>query len=442
VFALQDRITRKIVSALSIKLTANEQEQVARKDTDNLEAYDFYLRGKQLYYNFSPDNNNEALSMFSKAIELDPQFAAAYAFHARTNWVKSGLQPESGNESLTEASEYVTRALALDDTLPEAHTVLSLLQSYDGLHDEAIASATKAVTCDYNNAESYVYQSRALTFAGKHEEAFDSINMALRLNPNPPALYYLALARIQFNRRQYIEALHELKKAPDTIGVTMDLKVPVFAYADLLEEARNELKNILKIFPNYNLAFIRNTSGYKLMEDVEHHLEGFRMAGLQRLPSIEWNSHAVFTRENPPAFSLKYPAELIISQLEFGEIFRVIGSQGLPVLAISIGKITGEVKESLRGFAEVFIRALQEEGTSFKITYNRSMPPDTYGETHPAQECEIGWKDKRSVTLKTYANAIVKDNYRIHLLWSDLPEVAEQDLAEIKEIFKAIDLEP
>ena len=280
VFALQDRITRKIVSALSIKLTANEQEQVSRKHTDNLEAYDFFLRGKQLYYSLNIDVIDEAKAMFSKAIELDPQFALAYAFHARANWHKSTAVPESSSENLAEASEYVRKALNLDDTLPEAHTVLSLLQLNNGLHDEAIASAAKAVAMDYNNAESYLYQANVLTRAGKHDEAFDSINKAFRLNPNPPALYYYGLARIQFNRRQYIEALNNLKKAPDSFTVTLELKVPVFAYAGLLEEAGNELKNILKISPNYNLKAIRNTSKYRLMEDIEHHLEGFRMAGL------------------------------------------------------------------------------------------------------------------------------------------------------------------
>ena len=282
VFAMQDRITQKIVSALSIKLTANEQERVTRKDTDNLEAYDFFLRGKQVYYSLSSDRIDEALSMFSKAIELDPQFALASAFHARTNWHKSMLVPESRGESLTEASKYAKKALVLDNTLPEARTVLSLLQHNDGLHDEAIASAAKAVTMDYNNAESYLYQAYVLSFAGKHDEAFDSINVAFRLNPNPPSLYYYGLTRIQLNRRQYIEALHNLKQAPESFIVTFELKVPVFAYAGLLEEARNELKNILKIYPNYSLSAIRKNSKYKLKEDVEHHLEGFRMAGLQR----------------------------------------------------------------------------------------------------------------------------------------------------------------
>ena len=280
VFAMQDRITQKIVSALSIKLTAHEQERVTRKDTDNLEAYDFFLRGKQVYYSLSSDRIDEALSMFSKAIELDPQFALAYTFHARTNWHKSMLVLESRGESLTEASEHVKKALVLDETLPEAHTVLSLLQHNDGLQDEAIASAAKAVALDYNNAESYLYQAYVLTFAGKHDEAFDSINKAFRLNPNPPALYYYGLARIQFNRRQYIEALNNLKQAPESFIVTFELKVPVFAYAGLLEESRNEFKNILKIFPGFSLDGFRKNSKYKLMEDVEHHLEGYRMAGL------------------------------------------------------------------------------------------------------------------------------------------------------------------
>jgi hypothetical protein len=222
----------------------------------------------------------------------------------------------------------------------------------------------------------------------------------------------------------------------------MELKVPVFAYAGLLEEAGNELKNILKIFPSYNLNVIRNTSKYRLMEDVEHHLEGFRMAGLQHLPSIEWNSHAVFTHENPPAFSLKYPAELITAQLEPGDIFRVTGSNGLPVMTISFIEITDEVKESLHGYAERLKNAFQESGTNVKIIYKRSLPSDAYGEIHPARECEIDYESGGSLPLKTYVNTIYKDNYRIGLYWTDLPEVVEQDMAMIKETFRAIDLDP
>ncbi len=109
---------------------------------------------------------------------------------------------------------------------------------------------------------------------------------------------------------------------------------------------------------------------------------------------------------------------------------------------IAIIKITGEIKEALRGYAERLKSNLQRSGTSAKIIYNKSLPLDAYGEIHPVQECEIGWKSGGSLPLKTYANAIVKDNYSIQLVWTGLPEAVEQDIAKIKEIFKAIDLEP
>ena len=124
IFALQDEIVQKIVTTLKLQLTLQEQGYMVRKRTDNLEAYDTFLRGVEYFYRFTKEGNAQARQLFEKAIELDPQYAEAYAWLGSTYlaaWVRNGADPQT----LQRAFELEQKALALDDTLPRAHIVLS-----------------------------------------------------------------------------------------------------------------------------------------------------------------------------------------------------------------------------------------------------------------------------------------------------------------------------
>ena len=285
IFALQDKITNQIVSALTVKLTAGEQENIAQKPTSNLEAYDYYLRGKQLLNKRSREGTEKAKSMFKKAIDLDSEFALAYAEHARANVIIS-MTYYGYTESLKEASEYVSRALVLDGSLPEAYTVLAPLQLLKRHYDEAIASAAKAVALDPNKADTYLRQAEVLTYAGRHNDALKAVNKAFRLNPKPPPYYEYVLGLVQFCHRQYAQAIVSLKKAengmPDFVGPWFYL-VLSYAYLGRLDEAKAELKKILGAYPSYNLTTARKITRYKLKEDTEHNVEGFRIAGMPRV---------------------------------------------------------------------------------------------------------------------------------------------------------------
>jgi TolB-like protein/class 3 adenylate cyclase len=285
VFKLQDKITQKIIKALALKLTASEKEQTVRDYTDNLEAYDYYLRGKQLLNKMSQEGTDRAKSMFKKAIDFDPEFALAYTEHARANVIRS-IMYYGGGESLKEAHEFVSRALVLDSSLPDAYAVLAELQLRKRLHDEAIASAAKAVALDPNKADTYLIQARVLMYAGRHNDALTAVNMAFRLNPKAPPSYEYALGMVQFNHRQYAQAIVSLKKAekgmPDFVGTWSGL-VQSYAYLGRLDEAKAELRKFLGAYPWYNLTSCRIFSLYKLEEDTEHRVEGFRIAGLPRV---------------------------------------------------------------------------------------------------------------------------------------------------------------
>ena len=292
IFALQDEVIQRIVFALSVKLTQKEKEQLARKYTDNLEAYDYYLRGEKALHRFTVEGLAKARSMFEKAIELDPKFAQAYAAHGMTsyymwryNLTESSLKIENDRN---QAFQFATKALAFDSNLPMAHSVLAGYHLLYRRFDEAIASAAKAVALEPNNADSYVMKAHVLTHMGRHEEAQKELNTAFRLNPNPPPHYYVDLSTVQFNLRQYAEAVKSIKKTGNTFPdyYLSGKLAPSYAYLGRLDEARAELKKLVKVYWHFKLRYVVHpyVSYRKLEEDNKHWYEGFRKAGLQDPP--------------------------------------------------------------------------------------------------------------------------------------------------------------
>jgi adenylate cyclase len=292
IFALQDEVIQRIVFALSVKLTQKEKEQLARKYTDNLEAYDYYLRGEQSLHSFSVEGLAKARSMFKIAIELDSKFAHAYAAYGMASYyIWRYTLTESSfkiDYDRVQAFQFATKALALDSSLPMAHSVLAGIHLTHHRFDEAIASAAKAVALEPNNADSYVMKAHVLTYMGRHEEAQKGLNTAFRLNPNPPPHYSFNLSTVQFNLRQYAEAIKSIKKTGNTFPdhfLSGNL-APSYAHLGRLDEARAELKKLVKVYWYYKLKYVMDPylSYRKLEEDNKHWYEGFRKAGLQDFP--------------------------------------------------------------------------------------------------------------------------------------------------------------
>jgi len=289
ILELQDEVLERIVYALSIKLTQTEKEQLARKYTENLEAYDYYLRGEKSLYKYSVKENEKARPMFQKAIDLDSKFAQAYAAYAMASYYIWAYAPVRKIENDREkAFEFATKALALDSSLPMAHSVLAEIQISHHSFDEAIISANRAVELEPNNADSHLMKAYVLTHIGRHEEALSEINTGFRLNPNPPPYYYQRLGFVQFSLKRYAEAINSIKNAGDTIPerIRSWVLAPSYAYLGRLDEARATLKKIVKVAWNLKLRYIVHpyTSYFKLEEDKKNWLEGFRKAGLQDPP--------------------------------------------------------------------------------------------------------------------------------------------------------------
>jgi adenylate cyclase len=211
IFALQDEIVQKIVTTLRLQLTLQEQGYTVGKTTDQLEAYDHFLRGLEYYYRAAKEDILRARQMFEKAIALDPQYALAYAYLGLTYHSEWALGPNPNAQTLEQALAMGQQAVALDDSLPVAHALLGRFYASRRQYDQALAEDERAIVLDPNNADSYATQAEVLSVMGRPEDALQAVEQAMRLNPRATRgqLFNLALAYYLMGR--YTEAIPPLK---------------------------------------------------------------------------------------------------------------------------------------------------------------------------------------------------------------------------------------
>ena len=217
VFALQDKITKKIVSALEVKLTGGEKEQVGQKGTDNIAAYNALLEGWDHFYRYTPDSSAKAAALFKKAIELDPNYGQAYAALGQVYYqgtlftaLLSGLKM-SWIEGRLRLREYTQ--IALKKQTDRAYQLSGLLYLSRRQYKEAISELERGLALDPNSSGCYFNMGRALYFAGRPKEAFEYLNKGLRLNPQNNYVYWVALGWDHFCMGEFAEAATFMEQA-------------------------------------------------------------------------------------------------------------------------------------------------------------------------------------------------------------------------------------
>ncbi len=301
IFAIQDQVIESIVEALSVQLTETERTEVARLPTDNLEAYDYYLRGEKLAYRAEAASVADALRFYQKAIALDPSFADAHAGYARVavDVLTYGfLDSLPSAVARKRAYEAASRALSLNPRLARSYSVLALLQMLESEHENAVASARKAVAFNPNSAEAHLNLAVVLVFAGRHDAALKAMETVLRLNPKPPSYVqdYYGLA-LYMNRR-YDEALAALDEAQAITNsdLRLDLLAAVNARMGRMDAAKAAMQSFLERWPDQSLALYRVVFAHHAREeDRAERLEALRLAGLPEWP---------YGFEGDPAFRL------------------------------------------------------------------------------------------------------------------------------------------
>ena len=222
VFRLQSDVAERVAQALDIALLEPERRALASRPTENIEAYENYLRGNEYFHrSFLKSDFSIAIRMYEKAVELDPMFALAHAelsrAHVRLYW----NYYDRSEERLALAKQAVDRAFELNPNLPEAHLALGNYYYRGHLdYDRALEHFAIARKSQPNNSELLSDISFVQRRQGKFEQALANLKKASELNPFPTQIYHFALTYMIL--RKYAEAEGYYERV---ISLTLNLSI-------------------------------------------------------------------------------------------------------------------------------------------------------------------------------------------------------------------------
>jgi TolB-like protein/Flp pilus assembly protein TadD len=197
VFAIQDEIAESIVSALRVVLTPNESQAVKATPVNDIRAYEYYLRGRQLQHQHRKAGHHQAIQWYERAIEIDPTYALAYAGIADSASLLY-MYRDATPENLARAENASLRALELNPNLAEAHSARGLALSLSRKWDEATAEFERALELDPRNFEAAYFHGRASHSHGDFEVAAEMFERAAASRPDD----YQALAMLDLAYRR------------------------------------------------------------------------------------------------------------------------------------------------------------------------------------------------------------------------------------------------
>jgi adenylate cyclase len=282
IFALQDEVTQRIVSAMAVKLTEAEKRRLGPPPTGNPEAYDLVLRGHEERRLTTRDGNAEARRLFVKALDLDPSYAAAYLGLAWTHLQSWQFMWSTDREGLERARELAERAIALNDTLVGAHHVLGQIYLWMKQHDRAIAEAQQAVALAPNDADGYETLAETLCWSGKPEECIQAIRHAMRLNPHYPYFYDWTLGHGYYltgQRQQALDSFARALKGNPNFLPAHAYRGVLFTELGRMNEAREEFEQASHLGTGVSMVSLRERLPYKRPADLDRLLAAAHRAG-------------------------------------------------------------------------------------------------------------------------------------------------------------------
>jgi serine/threonine-protein kinase len=213
VFDIQDEITLAIVNALKVELLVGENQAVQKKYTDNLEAYNLYLKGHFYWNKMTTAGFRKAIDLFQKAVTKDPAYALAYAglADAYTGLGDAGLSAIPPKEAFSNANEAVQKALEIDAELSEAHASLGHLKMHNFDWPGVEQEFNRAIELNPNYATTYHMNGFYFALMERHHEAITTIKKALKLDPISLGII-TDLGVIYYFARKYDQAIEQYQK--------------------------------------------------------------------------------------------------------------------------------------------------------------------------------------------------------------------------------------
>jgi TolB-like protein len=287
IFNLQDRITATVVGAIAPKLEQAEIERARRKPTESLDAYDYFLRAMASFYQRSRNANDDALQLFYKAIEFDPDFATAYGMaawcHAWRNL--NGWMTDRAQE-VAEGKRLAWRAVELGKNdgvaLARAGHALALLV---GDLDSGVAFIDRALALDPNFARAWYASGWVRVYRGEPEVAIEHQARAMRLSPLDPTLYHMqvgtALGHMFAGRFDDASSWAEraFREEPNYHPAAI-VTAASNALAGRAQAARQAMERLRQIDPTLRISNLKDRHPVRRSDDLARFAEGLRIAGL------------------------------------------------------------------------------------------------------------------------------------------------------------------
>jgi adenylate cyclase len=282
VFAVQDELTGKIVATLIGKLLDSERRRSRKDDrTENLQAYELVLRGRELWLRQTKEDNIAARKLYKQAIAVDPEYGRAYASLA---WSYISAYNEywadDPEATLAKALAAARKGVAVNPASHSNRLALGQIYFFSKELNRALESCEKGIELNPNDPDGYVFLATSLSHNGAAEEALRRLDQAFGLNPNMPqwqqAIYIVAY----FNARRYEEAITVWEKLDDPSIYFYRWIAATFAQVGRLDEARKMANKYLEAYPDFDLGDHVKRMPFRLEEDSHHYKEGLERAGL------------------------------------------------------------------------------------------------------------------------------------------------------------------
>jgi TolB-like protein/Flp pilus assembly protein TadD len=283
-FDIQDEVVRAIVGAISVQIEADGIEKARHKRTDNLAAYDCYLRGLEYLHRAGSEDTIPARDFFARAISIDPNFARAHALLAwaliEISWANLWSDHEGAKENLALALLAAQRAATLDSNDSLCHWSLAYVHYARKAPDLAAHHFDLATKLNPSDAESIAHLGILEAFSGRPEQALRSLAQVRALNPRQPNYYYNLEGIALYQLRRYEDAIRAFECSTAKRPYVYRYLAAAYAQTGRLAEARAAADRSLALQPNFTLSVWSEWEPYQAPADFEHMREGMRKAGL------------------------------------------------------------------------------------------------------------------------------------------------------------------